>query len=188
MKKAVNTLDAFILKCFTKFAHRFQKITGRTNYFLAKIGLAIVVAAVSVAILGCVLPILTEKVSPIFAFICGLIAIAEISRMAKLDRAEKDAIESSEVRVKHFISENSLVSRMIWVFFSVQDTLILIFSNTPITIWRIFLYSASTGLLIYYYFIAVDPLPPGKSKVKEFFEAITTYLSPTKVAGSEAQR
>ncbi|MDP3697218.1 MAG: hypothetical protein Q8R55_04290 [Candidatus Taylorbacteria bacterium] len=53
----LQRIDALILSLFTKVSHKFQILTGRTNYFLAHCCLTLVALSVSVTILGFFFPI-----------------------------------------------------------------------------------------------------------------------------------
>lgn len=177
----LEKLDNFILAGCTKFSHWFQRLTGRTNYFLAKIGLILTVASISVSVISYVLPILPIKRPLWFVFLLGLIAIFEIGRMTKLDKAEKNAMSSAE-QTKPFFNNTGKVDRMIWFFLS-GWSIIVTSTVTPISVFVIIdSCFFPVGLLIFHYFIEVNPLPPCKSKIKEFSESISAFFSPAKTA------
>lgn len=180
MAKFVKQIDGIIMRWLTKFAHWFQKLTGRTSYFWAKVGLMFVLASVSIMIMGLVLPILPYKISPTIAFILGILAILEIKHMANLDMAE-DNFFSSGGKTKYSWLRSDPFLRMMWLGFFIVRILELIFDKYPTNIWRVALIVLMYfGMYIYYCFIDINPLPPCRSKLLNFIESITLKLSPSK--------
>ena len=182
MEKFIRAVDSVIMGKLTKFAHWFQRLTGRTSIFLAKIGIVLVLVSSSIIIMSLVLPILPYKVSPLIAFILGIISIMEIKHMSELDTAE-DTFFSSAGKVKHSWMRSDPIVRMMWLGFLILRSLELIFDKYPTNIWRVtVMMSAYLGLYFYYCFIDINPLPPCRSKLLNFIESFS--LKPS-IASSE---
>lgn len=184
-------LDELVFLIFTKFAHWFQRLTGRTNYFLAKVGILVVLASITITITSYAAPMVPEEEKPplLIVFLLVYVGVMDIWRMTQLDVAERDLLNSkSSAPAKRQLFKDELGSRVFWIFACMGTAYLNIKIPAPFTFWRFGESMFPFGVLIFRYFVDVDPLPPGKSKVKEFFEAITAYLSPAKTAPSEAQK
>ena len=186
----LNKLDEFTLYKFTKFAHWFQRLTGRTNYFLAKMGVLLILVSITATIVSYVAPMVPKEDRPslFFVFFSGFIGMGEIWRMSELDKAEEDVLNPSRSNPAKRNFAIDPTHRVFWIFACVFIVFVSAVVPEFNTIWWLGRNLLPFGILAFRYFIDVDPLPPGKSKVKEFFEAIATYLSPAKAAESEAQR
>ncbi|TSC74567.1 MAG: hypothetical protein G01um101444_253 [Parcubacteria group bacterium Gr01-1014_44] len=54
-------IDAKILSFFTKISHKFQRLTGRTNFFLANICLTVLAMQVVLRIVNYWFPVITQE-------------------------------------------------------------------------------------------------------------------------------
>ncbi|MBP9822157.1 MAG: hypothetical protein KBC81_01780 [Candidatus Pacebacteria bacterium] len=175
-------VDAFILGYFTKFSHWFQCLTGRTNFFLAYVCLTIWIIDLFVRIGNYWWPLLEEKttISEVFwhsLFI--LVSAANSSEIIKADRDPKDIRPS--IQVWH------ISGPFFWLrLFSAAIALII----SPVAIYEEINYSGKGVKFFeiyddayfffvvgYYYFLAVDPLPPGTSKVRQWLNSIRMAFS-----------
>lgn len=182
MERFIKTVDGAIMGRLTKFAHWFQRITGRTSIFLAKMGILAILISLSIYIMSLILPILPYKITPLFAFVFGLVAIAEIRQMSELDKAE-DAFFSSAEKVKRSWMRSDFALRMILLGLSIYRMLELGFDKYPTNAWRVATVAMSYfGLYFYYCFIDINPLPPCRSKLLTFIESLS--LKPS-IASSE---
>ena len=186
----LSRLDEFTLSKLTKFAHWFQRMTGRTNYFLAKMGVLIILASITLTIVSYVAPTVPQEDRPslIIVFLFGIFGIGEVCRMTELDKAERDFLNSTSSNPAKWSFPKEPTHRVFWIFACGITVLMSITYPRPTTIWTLGRDLFPFGVVLFRYFVDVNPLPPGKSKVKEFFEAVAAYLSPAKTAGSEAQR
>ena len=182
MTRFAKLVDRVIMNMLTKFAHWFQRLTGRTSIFLAKTSILLTLIASTLMILGLVVPIFPYKISPVGAFIVGLVAIMEIKQMSNLDDAENTFFSSTE-RVKHSWMSSDFGTRMVWLALSIYRILELCFDRYPVNIWRVFVVVfVYFGIYFYYCFIDINPLPPCRSKLLNFVESFS--LKPS-IAPSE---
>lgn len=175
----LKTIDNFILGGFTKFAHAFQILTGKTNFFLAKIGTTMAALEVGIHAVNYFYPTLLGEKTNGLLFILYLWLLSILFRdTLNLDKAEKNASTSSEkVMIDRITNRGTPAYRLILVFLSLDATIRLVVSLLdkttahPIHTFTspLFFY----GLIIFYYFTAVDPLPPAKSKVRQWFEKLS---------------
>ena len=167
----LTRLDEKILSICTAFAHWFQRLTGRTNFFIAKMGIFITVSATMVRTANYFHNFLSFQASPISLSLYVIINVFYFRYACKCDQAENEAL-ASDVRARHFNLGKSW--RMVWFFatlFSVGDYLLKA-STGGINIWTLEAISSmfAFGVCIFEYFVDVNPLPPGKSKVRKWIE------------------
>jgi hypothetical protein len=184
MLKKLEHLDERVLRLCTQFAHWFQRLTGRTNYFLAKIG--VTMAAVSLLIL---IANYYFKFLPVFILspswlLLGIVMITSLLHDAYcLDKSEKAAQLSTERVRDPLMLSSSPAMRLLCLFPSILCTTMswILFIRHPI--WEVFMMVAVimgliNGATIFLYFTAVDPLPPGTSKVRQWIAGIASALRP----------
>ena len=165
-------LDQFIIKKFTRYCHLFQKLTGRTNFFIAKIASLVVATAAMLRVLAHYIHFLPHTPSMIDVFLCTWITVILLRDAYLCDRAEEDLLnsEKAEPEVKLFnnigVNRVSPGWRLIWIFFMILD-ISLFWSNigkAPNPVLYCIQDLFSPGLFVFYYCLMVDPLPPGKSE------------------------
>lgn len=172
----IKAIDAKILSFFTKISHKFQRLTGRTNFFLAKICLCVLALSVMVMVANYWFPLLGRD-GNIFSLIVSVVFIFIARRMYYCDKAEDEVL--TEEKTNFFAEDNNLMGRILLLFLSILDLFgFLMAINMPrgILIFKVLdclyfpVYSA------FMYFIVVMPLPPGKSKIQEWAENISAYF------------
>lgn len=160
-------IDTLILALCTKFSHWLQRVTGRTNFFVAKIGFFVICLVVLVRIVNYWFPLLgyTEPLVMLFVY------IILISIMTKLVyRCDDNEYRLYQGKTLYNITPSGYLYRMIWVFLSVADTVGLFFEfSVQIVLSGFF----NWGSFITVYFLAVTPLPPGISKIQKMLEKLT---------------
>lgn len=169
-------IDERILALFTKFSHWFQLLTGRTNYFLAKVCLFLVMSAWVIEGINYWIPVLDEKTYVIEVVLFVVLFFGQVFLVKSLDRAEEDLFSGHKAK-KWTGMETSVELRILWVgsvFLlvpaefhrltqpSVEGFWLFNFNDA---LWPIYLIFA-------FYFAAVNPLPPGKSRVRQFLETV----------------
>lgn len=174
----LERIDESILELFTKFSHWFQRLTGRTNYFLAKICVFLMITSMLFIIINIWVPILsyipssTARLFEPFLFLIGMLAC--ILQIYILDKSENNLYEASErVRAPSFF-EGSYRWRLVLGLMSILflSLFFLPDSRKGILIANIFFYCYPLFFWLASYFVMVDPLPPGKSKVRQWVENI----------------
>lgn len=184
----VIAVDNCILSFFTKISHKFYSLTGLTNFFLAKLSVCILTLSSMTVILGFWFPVLTFKPIPIVVVLNAIVCTVVLLDMYLCDKADKNIFSGNRVNFFGPISI-SPVFRFLW--------LVMVTINIP---WLInYIFFERKGILIFnilsrlfalagtsfFYFIAVDPPSPGKSKVQEWIESFSASfrkLVPIKVS------
>lgn len=162
-------MDAFVLAGCTKLSHSLQRFTGLTNFFIAKIG-------VFLCSLNCVERIgnyflrFLPKQTHALEFVCLVIMLlVNFARTFILNRADESML--SEARTKWRSLQSALWERIVFIWFSLGDVFGFIFQRSHGLLDCVSSTFFSLGILIFFYFSLVDPLPPGKSKVRQWFES-----------------
>jgi hypothetical protein len=174
-------LDSRLMYFCTKVAHAFQRLTGRTNFFIAKIGITMGAVAFTIGVTNYFRQVLPHK-GYLVSVIIGLIALVVMTfDMMALDRADEQSQPSTErVMIPGITGRSRLWMRLAWFYFVCSDTIVLItaFVSLGVTLpWILEIaHSAglSYGLFIFYYFIAVEPLKPQKGKIREWIESLSS--------------
>lgn len=175
--KPIVAIDNLALSFFTKISHKFYRLTGRTNFFLAKLAICVIAASVMTVVFSYWFPsILGFQPSLFYVVISGIVSILCLFVMIICDKAEKSAFNDKRVRLFSPLDYSPL-NRVLWIFFA----LILLFMELPMLFnsekgYFIFkaLYSAFPWAVVAFkYLISVDPPSPGKSKIREWIEAFS---------------
>lgn len=178
--KAFTGLDDFLIdEVFQKFAWWFQKLTGRTNFWLAR-------ASYLMAALFVIPWLIPFQLSPlpsslvIMTILALLYLAATLWINQKLKEIEKKFLERQ--------SEEATVSQFRIV--GVPLRIIGIFVCLIISGWSILFYKVTANMGFLWgiafsvfsvkglYFFSCTPLPPGKSKVKEWLKSLKAKFIP----------
>ena len=183
--KLLKKVDNYLLLKCTSFAHAFQVLTGRTNFFIAKMG--IILSAVS--LLFAIIHIArSSKMGDwgVWAFlipVCIFLLVSMSFDALGTDEADREA-QNSTVRsmIPRITGRSSLFSRMLWLIVGVDDTRKAIlnyffhsFGMSEVIMWVGFSY----GLAIFYYFIEVEPRRPQKSLIKKWIDSVLGHPEPS---------
>lgn len=173
-------LDNWMLGLCTKFAHWFQRLTGRTNYFIAKIGLIIATFTVTLDVMNYFHPVTSHKVSLPLTILGAIILLSIPFDAMALDKADEHSQLSKEkVGFRRLTNRSTFIIRFLWLYFSTFDTIRAVATFKPTLMGFVetaYIVCMSYGFLIFYYFIAVEPLPPQKSKVRQWAEKFSFGL------------
>src|SRR3989344_4591652 len=98
-------IDALILSFFTKISHRFQRLTGRTNFFLAKITIGLLGLSNIFFILNSFIPILNPpKTNLLIGVVIGGFWIYVISKdWNKLKSAEDRSLSEEQAKTRFIL-------------------------------------------------------------------------------------
>lgn len=162
MLNQIIKFDVFLLfKIFQKFAHWFQEVTGKNNFWLARVVLCL-------GLIGDV------TLSVFFRWrIIELIIVLDMIVLAlnlvSIQRSE-NVYGSTNGKFLNPEILNGAISRIMWIV--IAPLLILIFPPS-------ILYCV--GILASNYFSACTPKPPAESKVKAWLKSFFTILKPAEV-------
>lgn len=175
--RIILAIDGALLKFFGKIARAFARLTGRSNFFLAKCMMIIVVVGFIIATLNYWFPILGRKTNPITAGVMAFGVFTSFSYYFPLcDRAE----ETTSYGVKMF---NPLLYspffRIAIVFGGVID--ISIYVSSVIFANEFLLAKLIDGVMgpayaAFLYFVALDPPRVDKSKIREWAEGFASIF------------
>ncbi|MBI2669693.1 MAG: hypothetical protein HYX20_00895 [Candidatus Yanofskybacteria bacterium] len=157
----LEALDRKIIEKITKFSHWFQKLTGLTCYFFAKIGIFMALLELFMRALNYFIPFLTIKtIFPVldifFLFFFGVIFLRKIYLCNK---AEENLFSSEVIRVE---KENFWfrIWCLFFLFFDATFLLLHINEARYIILEIVGRTGFFMGFTIYNYFVEVTPLPP----------------------------
>ena len=183
----VKRVDGFFLSFFTNISHKFYRLTGYSNFFLAKLAVCVMVASVMVVIFNYWFPgILSYQSSLIQVAICGLISMFCLFDMVRCDKAEKSTFNNERVRMFHPLYY-SPVNRLLWIFLASLMILavpFIIANNKGYLVFKALDLAFAPAFAAFKYFISVDPPSSGKSKIREWCESFSAgfrKLAPMKV-------
>jgi len=177
--ESIKRVDGFFLSFFTKISHKFYRLTGYSNFFLAKLAVCVMVASVMVVIFNYWFPgILSYQSLPIQVVVCSFVSMFCLFDMVRCDKAEKSAF--SDERVKMFNPlYYSPVNRLLWIFLALLMGLaapFVIADNNGYLVFKALDLAFAPALAAFKYFISVDPPSPGKSKIREWCESFSTSV------------
>ncbi len=182
----VYRLDARLLAMFTRIAHRFQVLFGRTNFFLAKLCLVVAAIGILEMVLNYwwpLLPMHPRSWEVPFYGAAFLIIVRDVHACERED--ERRMLSRTRVRPFFYndvLGNFSLDTQKVW-----RAVLALVgFGKMPISLW-VMSYEPHPWLWLGFsltvpamaaalYFIAVEPLPPGESKVRVWLAELRTGL------------
>jgi hypothetical protein len=173
-------VDDWLISKSTKFAHWFQRLTGRTNFFLAKLGLLICGINVVLVIANYFTQFLAIRTPLFVTFIYTLVLFLLVGYTVKLDEADRSQQQSEERAKVSITSSSALIWRMYWLINLLLQCPIAILTFEPTLVGilkEICSIGFFLGMVIFHYFIVVDPLPPRKSRIRQWVENISFGLS-----------
>lgn len=171
----VFKIDKIILAGYTKLSHKFQDLTGRTNFFLAKIAIWGVIIASLVICFNFYFRVLVRETDWASLIINILLALIYSLFLIKCTNAEKDALNNSE-RKMHF--PNGVVqqiARLILVFLAatfIPKDIYCLYKSEYI-IFELLYTIGYYSMVSFTYLVIVTPKPPSKSKIKKWIESFS---------------
>jgi hypothetical protein len=170
MKNIPEIIDSAILVVCTRISHALQRAVGLTNYFIAKVGVGISALTLFADITNYFHQFLSDKSSLSYVMLLLFILYTLVYRSLACAKAEDYLWSGKVLKPSEILIFKNRFVRLLWLVFLTCDVCLLPYRLHKYPLIDIFDKSGfSIGLFIFYYFIAVDPLPPGTSKVKEFF-------------------
>lgn len=166
-------IDDFIIARLEKFAHKFQLWTGKNNFWLVRLFWG----------LFCIFSITGVHYFMVSVLICLVALTNIIFSMQK----EKLAMERPEVLNKDKITPFAKWCRVCFVIFTISNEINgLIWIMFLVVGDAIGLILISSHYVLFFtlavYFEALNPLPPGKNKIKELAKAMAKFFKEIRVA------
>jgi uncharacterized integral membrane protein len=181
-----DMVDEKILAQFTKVAHAFQRWTGRTTYTLAKVGVGLAAIEVMADCFNHFHQFLFVKTTGLGVFIDFILFVYLVWRSFLCTRAEDFAqSSSSNVKLVELLPYEDFQWRLVWTasfLFTVLLSLFLLCDNQSFKLVDAAVDSMfPLGIMMFYYFIAVNPLPPGTNKIGEWVKGLRRSLNTSSV-------
>lgn len=177
-------IDDKILLFFTKISHKFQRLTGRTNFFLAKCCISVLAIGLLLHAANYWFPLLSHETS-LFSFFFQIFVVIIISLdVNRLDKAEKESFYSEVAQKRYFVfGEHYYKWRLLVValaLFSLFCIYLIAIGILPAKTSKFFEIICEFAfwpmLTCYDYLTIIMPLPPGKSKIREWIENFTNIF------------
>jgi hypothetical protein len=175
----VFSIDKRINKFCTVVSHRLQRGTGLTCYFIARVGVGMMGLDVIAEIINAFFRFLPNKTPLVITFICCFVLLMCINRSRLCQRAD-DTLGEALPRglMAEIVGELNAFFRVFWLVWAIFD-LAIFFAWPPHSLGRFIQQCLfSMGAFIFHNFVAVFPLPPGKSKVSEWIKAMLFRWQP----------
>ncbi len=176
----IKKIDDFILGLFTKFSHWFQRLTGKTNFWLAYICLSLWVGDLFVMAFNYWIPLLHRPSQISDIFVSLVVSLISIRWVKLLDDAERQTMRGNDTLPKVSLIFNDRFMEIVRVAFVLMTAAYL-----PQDIYKFTHRTRGVTFFIFYdrfllgwfyvaflYFAVVRPMPPGKSRVKEWIDGL----------------
>ena len=167
----MDALDKGIIRVFTRFCNWFQRLTGKSNFFLAKI--VILLASVSCLIDGVnyFFHILPYEASGFLFVVNASLVGSGLYRAYFCDRAEEKLFRGEGIRFAQLHTPQWFRLVLFFVaIFSIPSFSVVVTAQNPVPV---FLSNAwPTEMFLFFYLTEVVPLPPGTSKVKQWIDSL----------------
>lgn len=173
-------LDAFCLAKLEKFCHWFQKLTGKTNYFLLAMFCAVDVLIVITMIYKGAFSSLSDVrahykvfVEPMLLFLESIwVVIALYISFGGWKLLENKGY----VRIENGFAnptKNFVILRLLTLYTSIFSTGLHLITHAGICLFLI----DNVLFVVILYLASCDPLPPQKGKLREYIEQLSQQLS-----------
>lgn len=184
--KVFVRIDEVILSFFTKISHWWQRLTGLTNYWLAKCALMVVSISLLVRILNYWHPLLSHKTELGLLAIAGFLIIGCCICIMIIDEADTQAQNSDTQAMPVNVTMRGETFWRIWFVFLTLTAIAQLpvdLLKTKSIILELVNGCLCPSMACFLYFAAVNPLPPAKSKVREWIESFrpTPALQPMRI-------
>jgi hypothetical protein len=166
-------LDALLVQLATAVAHVVQRWTGRTSFFLAKCGLAVFGLKSLLELFNHFFP---QPSLPGVGVGGVLTVLMVLTQIIMLDRAD-DALRQGATALPDWVLMARQGSSWWLRLLLVAATVLLIPKmvdewTKSFALIRVLDDCGAGGMTAFHYFVQVDPLPPGVSKVRAFFSSL----------------
>ncbi len=186
ISEVFELIDERILALFTKFSHWFQRLTGLTNFFLARIFLFLMVIETIVRILNYWFHLISRKTTITGVVVSSIMVLLSVLYLHYLHEADEQIYRDNPTKplIQHLFESGSAGYAL--VFVRVISVFIIVLT-LPAHVWFSFFEKPEknvvwaletyvnfglTYFIAFVYFVLVDPLPPGKSKVRQWINDI----------------
>jgi hypothetical protein len=177
MKEQIQRIDEKLLAICTKISNVLQTWTGLTCYFVAKVGAGITAVRFVFKIADYWLPFLWEHSGVGNVVIGVLILLVLTVDVRSISQAE--VFRSAEIKPACLKALMNFGARIFWLAFLLVDGVLLFRFQAAKGFWGTFwllnildCIGFSVGMVIMYYFVAVNPLPPGRNRIRAFVDKL----------------
>ncbi len=167
----LEKLDDTVLDVCTRFAHAVQRLTGYTSRFIAKVGVLISTISMTLHVVNYFHRILWHRTDVFLLSISVMLIFGAFMRIHNLDRADDQQLSEEIAEVEGGTGKDNWLYRLVFLFATILVTLVS--SSIIGFLGKIDDLSFVWGLTIFHYFVAVEPLRPGKSKIRQWIEKLS---------------
>lgn len=173
----IEKIDSVIIAACTKFSHWLQQLTGITSYFLANVGNGLFAISLMLRVVNYFHQIFRLPTDTFDAFLSSFLLLNTLSQSFLCIKAQEHLLGNAETKPAALRSYQKKGISQLRIFWIILLAITLLSAPTAVggPLWildgmrYVFL---PLGAVIFYCFIAVDPLPPGKSKVRQWVEKL----------------
>lgn len=168
----LERLDKALLRVFTRISHSFQRLTGKTNFFLAKLAAMFAICVALMQVINYWVPIFGKPHGLFFHLIFVMLMI---HYTVQCDQAEDSILSGGRVLPGWVFETRVFGRRRFWLVLALIEVFLIM--PLPIgedrSVFLVYLTrSIACNLAVFHYLISVDPLPPGTSKLQEWAKNI----------------
>lgn len=179
MTSILHKLDGAVLAWCTRLAHSVQRATGISNFLIARAGVAFTALSVLADVGNYFLHF--SKHSTSFAFLCfdGLILFSLILNSAACTRSHDQLFTSAELSISQSLVSSPFWSLLWFLVFLLDSGQVAWEHPAHLLLLEIVRNPCfSFGQALFFYFASVHPLPPSKSKIRQFVDSLGRRLIP----------
>ncbi|MEK7560169.1 MAG: hypothetical protein AAB522_02625 [Patescibacteria group bacterium] len=176
----LERVDGKILEFFTKISHKFQRLTGRTNFFLARLCLSGMAIGLLLSVISYWIPLLHRKTNLFWVFVEIFVVLRLTFDVKELEKAEEQNFfgEVTQKPILRLLPVHNHIFRVFVFAANIFLTGIVllavatgIFETATTTFFTIIDHVLTwPAATCFCYFAVVTPMPPGKSKIREWVE------------------
>lgn len=169
----IKAVDEFVFKHITKFSHWFQRLTGKTCYFLAKIMFLLIISDFIIVACNYWIKILYVETIFLQVVIAPLLIWILTDYVYMMDKSDRHLHKGNRTKLVTAFTILPAFRIIVLILSS------LVFISLPGAYFAekgFWLFNINHELVLIYialgaYFASVDPLPPGVSKIREWIES-----------------
>ncbi len=158
-------LDERILALFTKASHKFQTLTGRTNFFLAKIFILVSMTGVALCTMNYWFGFLGAHLASVAQVAVGMLMVSVLAwDVHRVDKADQRLFSGTRTMATDILPAHDRGFRMLLLLLFMVGILlsyqVFFLDRSGVLLFKIIHHFFPLELAIAAYFSAVVPLPP----------------------------
>ncbi len=174
----ILAIDNALLSFFTKLARSFARLTGKSNFFLAKTMVCVLTAGFMIGTASYWLPLLDFRLPLSIVMIMALNAFICIYDLHQCDKAEDMMLNEKRTRVFNplYYSPSLRVFVAVTTFLYIFIALPSLVSSKGFLFAKIVLVFFPPSYAAFIYFAVINPPSIGKSRIREWAEGFSNLF------------